>query len=277
MSDVGSSNFSETAASNNAAAPNGWPEGMAPSGVNDAARETHAALKRWWNRINGVKTTGGSANAQTCTYDVAEAAYYSGAIHTVIIGSGLTNTGAAAINISGLGAVTVLTSGGSALIGGELRAGYPAALLYNGTNHLLMSQRVERGTFTATLTVGSGSVTQSVSTGFYERIGNMVHVWGTVTITASSTPSGALKITNLPFTAQNTANSTYAVTLGPGSGSTQYLLSGSLVFMGFIAPNTTDIEIYALTQSGGGLASSGSSVVNATASLSFSATYRTAG
>ena len=39
------STWSTTAASNNSASPDGWPEGMAPSGVNDSARENMAALR----------------------------------------------------------------------------------------------------------------------------------------------------------------------------------------------------------------------------------------
>jgi hypothetical protein len=40
--------WSTSAANNNSAAPDGFPEGMAPSGVNDAAREVMAAVKRWY-------------------------------------------------------------------------------------------------------------------------------------------------------------------------------------------------------------------------------------
>jgi len=47
-------NWFETDASNNKASPNGWPEGMMPSGVNDTARGDKGALKRFWDRINGV-------------------------------------------------------------------------------------------------------------------------------------------------------------------------------------------------------------------------------
>src|SRR3990167_304736 len=36
--------WSTTAASNNDASPDGWPENMAPSGVNDSARENMAAI-----------------------------------------------------------------------------------------------------------------------------------------------------------------------------------------------------------------------------------------
>ena len=40
------STWSTTAANNNSAAPDGFPENMAPSGVNDAAREVMAAVRR---------------------------------------------------------------------------------------------------------------------------------------------------------------------------------------------------------------------------------------
>lgn len=44
MSDV--KNWSTVAANNNASPPNGWPENMAPSAVNNSARENMAAIKR---------------------------------------------------------------------------------------------------------------------------------------------------------------------------------------------------------------------------------------
>lgn len=53
MSDI--SSWTTSAGSNNAAAPDGFPEGMAPSGVNDSAREVMAAIRRgfedlpWFN------------------------------------------------------------------------------------------------------------------------------------------------------------------------------------------------------------------------------------
>jgi hypothetical protein len=48
-------NWSQTDANNNQAPPNGWPEGMMPSGVNDAARADKGALKRFWDKINPVQ------------------------------------------------------------------------------------------------------------------------------------------------------------------------------------------------------------------------------
>ena len=41
--------WSTTAASNNTASPDGWPEGMPPSGVNNSAREMMAQIRDVWN------------------------------------------------------------------------------------------------------------------------------------------------------------------------------------------------------------------------------------
>lgn len=40
--------YSKTAASNNSSPPNGWPEGQAPSTVNDCARQMMAAIRTWY-------------------------------------------------------------------------------------------------------------------------------------------------------------------------------------------------------------------------------------
>lgn len=51
MSEIQS--WSATASSNNSASPDGWPESMAPSGINNSARENMAALARWYKDSNG--------------------------------------------------------------------------------------------------------------------------------------------------------------------------------------------------------------------------------
>ena len=86
MSDIESSNFSETAASNNAASPNGFPSGSTlPSQVAPIVREFMAATKREWDRSHPTVTSGGTANAQTLTYSVAPAAYVQGQILALIL------------------------------------------------------------------------------------------------------------------------------------------------------------------------------------------------
>lgn len=105
MSDFGSTNWSETDASNNAAVPNGWPEGMNPSDVNNAARANMGAEKRFWVRTNSVKTTAGTTTAYTLTYGVAAASYYDGEEFSFIVNAtcGATPT----LNINGLGAKNI--------------------------------------------------------------------------------------------------------------------------------------------------------------------------
>lgn len=68
------STWSETAANNNAAPPDGMPEGMYPSAVNDAAREMMAAVRRWtddggWHNW-GHTYTYNSATSFTVATDV---------------------------------------------------------------------------------------------------------------------------------------------------------------------------------------------------------------
>src|ERR1019366_2328305 len=100
MSDIESTNFSETAASNNAAPPDGWPEGQNPSTVNNCARENMGAIKREWNRSHPTVTSAGT-NTVTLAYTTAPAAYVQGQQFSFI--AGVTNTSAVTLNVNGLG------------------------------------------------------------------------------------------------------------------------------------------------------------------------------
>ena len=63
----------------------------------------------------------------------------------------------------------------------------------------------EEGTWTPTITTGSGSITLDTSEDLcsYTKIGRMVYVTGRILIGAVSSPSGALQISNLPFNVTN--------------------------------------------------------------------------
>lgn len=78
MADLGATSWSEIDASNNAVPPDGWPEGMAPSDVNNAARSQMGGEKRWWDRSNATQTTTGTSTAYVLTYAATEAALYDG-------------------------------------------------------------------------------------------------------------------------------------------------------------------------------------------------------
>jgi len=134
--DISSSDWSETDGSNNSASPNGWKAGMAPNQVEPTARAMMGATKRFYNHINGTQTSGGTANAQTLTYDVAPTAYVTGDVYTFKIGT--SNTGATTLNVNSLGATAVQLSG-AALAGGELTAGNYVSVVYDGANFQLLS------------------------------------------------------------------------------------------------------------------------------------------
>lgn len=134
MSDLGNSNWSETAASNNASPPNGWPEGMNPSDVNNSARENMAALKRLYDRQNLVLTTGGTSTAYTLTNTVAQAAYYAGERASFIVNA--TCDAAPTLNIDGLGAFNIRKFTGGAfanLAAGDIVANQPLEVYYNSS------------------------------------------------------------------------------------------------------------------------------------------------
>lgn len=131
MADISATSWSETDANNNTASPAGAPEGMNPSGVNDTMRANMGAIKRWYDHANLVGTTGGAANAYTLTYSVAPTAYVSG--DGYVWKSNFTNNGPATLNVNGLGAVSLATNDGAALVGNEIQTGSMFSSFYDGS------------------------------------------------------------------------------------------------------------------------------------------------
>lgn len=123
--------WSTSAASNNSASPNGFPEGMAPSGVNDAAREVMAAVARWYQDAQGSLTTGGTSNAYTLTSNSTYAALNDQAI--IVFRADRANTGSATLNVDSLGAKTIQADGAN-LAAGDLVADSLYMVAYNSTN-----------------------------------------------------------------------------------------------------------------------------------------------
>ncbi len=104
--------------------------------------------------------------------------------HPVILVPALTNTGATTLNITpsggaALGAKNVFVNG-VACVGGELIAGNPVLLVYDGTQYQAFGANAIAATFSPTVTlVGGGGNTvpvYSTNTGRYTRIGNRVYV-----------------------------------------------------------------------------------------------------
>ncbi len=140
--DLSGATFSETDASNNSASPNGAPEGMAPSGVNDTMRMMMGASKRAYDRDHAGTwcTVGGTGDVITLAYTTGPAAYVQG--EKFAFKATAANTGATTCNVSGLGAKNVFkksTAGPVACVGGEINIGDLVDLEYDGTQFQIQS------------------------------------------------------------------------------------------------------------------------------------------
>lgn len=120
--------WSTSPSSNNAAPPNGWPEGMAAAAVNDTARQMMADLVVEFQR-NPVKYLGSVAGTNTITASMTPAltAYSAGMM--VLFTPANSCTGATTLNINSLGALDVQKGNAAALVSGDLVAGIPALLM----------------------------------------------------------------------------------------------------------------------------------------------------
>lgn len=99
--DIAAANWNEDDNANTTAAPDGAPEGMAPSGVNDVLRAHQGALKRFYN-WTVPRLTGGSGTAYTLGYTVAPGALVDGMTHLVQFHAG--NGAGATLDVNTLGA-----------------------------------------------------------------------------------------------------------------------------------------------------------------------------
>jgi len=139
MSQIQSSDWSTTPASNNATPPNGAPEGMSSTTYNDVLREMMAQLKTWYNRISPTVIAGGTADALTLTYSPAPTSYVSGMTFSFYAGAA-SNTGAATLNINSLGALAITRRDGTtALSAADITANALCTVTYDGTAFRLHS------------------------------------------------------------------------------------------------------------------------------------------
>ena len=131
--------YSTTANSNNAAAPNGMPEDMAPSGVNNAWREGMARVARERDDTQGVLATGGSSNAFTLAAVRDTASPYVGEMFC--FRANHTNTGAATLNVTPAGGsargTKAIQQEGAAIGPGVITSGGVYFVVYDGTQYQL--------------------------------------------------------------------------------------------------------------------------------------------
>lgn len=117
MSDIYS--FTVAAAGNSAVPPDGFPENMDYSAVNNAARELMAAIARW--RVAGFSgiLSAGSSTSYTLVSGQTFAAYTNGMQFAFVAHA--TSTGPVTLDVDGKGAVAVLDSRGAPLTTGDVQ------------------------------------------------------------------------------------------------------------------------------------------------------------
>ena len=132
--------WSTTAASNATAdATINFAENQAPSTVNDSARALMARVAAWVDTLGGAATYGGSSNAYTATSPSghAVASYAAGVLY--MLAANHTNSGAASLNVDGLGAKSIKTADGGDVLSGDIVSGGRYLLVYDGTNFQIVN------------------------------------------------------------------------------------------------------------------------------------------
>lgn len=186
MADIDTSTWSETAASNNTASPDGAPEGMAASGVNDTIREMMGATKREWNRAHGVVASTGGANVYSVSYTTSPAAWVQGL--PVTFNAHQANTGAATVVVNALASKSLKKPGSSgiaALDSGDIQINAHVHGEYNASADAVI---VHAGLVTGggATQAGSFGVSATLSAGFAQIAG---WITGASTLGISATAS----------------------------------------------------------------------------------------
>lgn len=208
MADISSATLSETAGSNNAAAPDGWPEGQSAASVNNCARETHGFLKRYWNRTRVTVTSSGSDPAYVVAYGTAPPALVNGmrfAFNASFANLGTTPT----VNVNALGAVTIKKHGPAglaAMTAGDIQIGHHVEVEYDSSAAAMViispipsaTTAFTGGALATALNEAKGADIASASTcDIGAATGNYINVTGTTTINALGTvQAGTRRIVN---------------------------------------------------------------------------------
>lgn len=179
---AGIPDYSTTASANTSVGGNSVAEGWAPSAVNNAIRALMADIAKWRARMEGAKTSTGSANAYALSSGESLSAYAEP--YMAAFTANFSNTGSATLNIDALGAKTIKRSDGSTLGGGEIVNGGTYFAVYEGAadcfylvnpSRAIERMRVRAAT-TANITIASGLNNGSSLDGVTLATGDLVLV-----------------------------------------------------------------------------------------------------
>jgi len=129
----------------------------------------------------------------------------------------------------------------------------------------------EEGTWTPAYSFGtSGSVTQSLTSGRYTKIGNVVNLFCRIATSAISSPTGNVSITGLPFASASGSN--YGVAIGQAAS-----FASDVLIRAQIEPSVSRIDVVKGKSNEGAVYLQGSDFASGSAKniLDLSVTYRT--
>ena len=155
-----------------------------------------------------------------------------------------TNEGIQILNCLGVGNATPSTSG----------AGITFPATQSASTDANTLDDYEEGTWTPVITPNSGSLTSYTSNGSYTKVGKMVVVRASCTITNGGTASGTMAISGFPFTNSNDNNLSPSLTRETLNSGTYYQVfinanatTGSLRGQSDAAVSWSNNNIYAFT------------------------------
>lgn len=137
MVDYTDPKWNEADSLNTAPSPNGISLGSAPSAIPAVIRAGMGAQKRRANRDGFFAAVTNTGNDYTLTYDVPPTDYVRGENFGFFINA--TNTGPATLAINGLAPKALVQSDNVALKAGDLVAGTPVQVVYDGTRFRLVT------------------------------------------------------------------------------------------------------------------------------------------
>jgi hypothetical protein len=147
-------NWSTDSDSNNSASPNGAPEGMAPSGMNNTVREGMAQVRRLAEQsISGIfgAITGETPNAFRITPFIAPT---TGSTSDLPLGAmywfqaATDNSGAVTLQVSGYTAAAIERRG-NALAANDIKVGDFVGVIYDGNQFQLVNEPGQNSAFVA--------------------------------------------------------------------------------------------------------------------------------
>lgn len=172
---MGIESWSTTAASNNAAPPSGWPEGMAPSAVNNTGRQMMADIRSFaegggWFNLNHTHTYVSATSSKVSGVDVS--AYYPVGLRVRAVGS-LTGTIYGRVATVAFSTDTTMTYHWDAT-GALANESLTVSVSYVGSSQPFGSD------LTGVLNMAKGTaIASAATTDIWAANGNLVHVTGT--------------------------------------------------------------------------------------------------